>query len=51
MISVKKAKPRLVIECTAEFKKQVDELAKEKGFASYKNYIIHLINKDKEPNK
>lgn len=38
--------PRLVIECSADFKAKVEQTAKERGFSNYKNYIIAVINND-----
>lgn len=38
--------PRLIIECSQDFKNKVVERATAKGFKSYKNYIIHILNKD-----
>lgn len=38
--------PRLIIECGAEYKARVEQFARERGFTSYKNYIVHVLNND-----
>jgi len=38
--------PRLIVECSAEYKARVEQFARERGFTSYKNYIVHVLNND-----
>jgi len=38
--------PRLIVECSPEFKAKVEQIATERGFTSYKNYIVAVINND-----
>ena len=38
--------PRLIIECSQDFKDKVKHIAAERGYGSYKYYIIALVNND-----
>jgi len=38
--------PRLIVECDADYKERVEQIAHERGFTSYKNYIVAVINND-----
>jgi hypothetical protein len=40
--------PRLIVECTEDYKATVWEQAQARGFDNIKSYLVHLLNKDRD---